>query len=99
MVSGSEHVTVYLFFFLLPTELSLISFSLWASHTVGLLGGVLTSYPGRPERGAEQLDALRQPGLFCGGAEPGCVPERFGHLLLHHQTTSAGPGAAGVVLS
>lgn len=88
MVSDSERVTIC------RNQLNY----LLLSHTVGLLGGAFTPHPGWFERGAEQLDALRQPSLYCEGAEPGGVPERFGHLLLHHQTTSAGPGASGVVL-
>lgn len=45
----------------------------------------------------EQLDALRQSSSLSGRTEPGGVPERRRHLLLHHQTGGAQPGAAGVV--
>lgn len=45
----------------------------------------------------EQLDALRQPGLLARRTEPGSVPERPGHLLLHHPPRGAQTGAAGVV--
>lgn len=68
------------------------------THTTGLLGGTLAPHPGWFERGTEQLDALRQPGVQRGGAEPGRVPDRFGDILLHYQATSAWPGASGVVL-
>lgn len=45
----------------------------------------------------EQLDALREPGSFPGRTEPGGLPERSRHLLLHHPTCGVQAGAAGVV--
>lgn len=48
--------------------------------------------------GKEQLDALCKPSTFCSGAEPGCLSEWNGCLLLYYQTHTTWPGIACVVL-
>lgn len=64
----------------------------------GLRGGPLAPHRRRLERAAEQLDALRQPRLHRQGAEPSCLPEWDGDLLLYNQTASTRAGTSGVVL-